>query len=84
MTSPLRIRRRIDSTTLHVAELEPYVGRHMEIVVLDEHAGVPRLASTRGMLKPRPLLDGDPVADTLTELRNERAGQLDKTAAELD
>lgn len=83
MSSPLRIRRRIDSTTLHVAELEPYIGKQVEIVVTEEKPAAQRLASTRGFLKPRVNLGGDPVADALADLRSERARQLEKTTNEL-
>ena len=83
MSSPLRIRRRIDSTTLHVAELEPYMGKQVEIVVTEEKPAAQRLASTRGLLKPRVALDDDPVADTLADLRSERARQLEKTTNDL-
>lgn len=84
MTSPIRIRRRIDSTTVHVAELAPYIGRQMEIVVLDEHHDTPHLAVTRGLLKSAPRVGGDPVADTLAELRAQRAAHLDKLVDDLD
>jgi hypothetical protein len=79
----LRIRRRIDSTTLHVAELEPYLGKQVEIVVTEEKPSAQRLATTRGLLKPRVALGGDPVADTLADLRSERARQIEKTTNEL-
>jgi hypothetical protein len=79
----LRIRRRIDSTTLHVAELERYMGKQVEIVVTEEKPAAQCLASTRGFLNPRVDLGGDPVADALADLRSERARQLEKTTNEL-
>lgn len=32
----IRIRRKIDSETLHIPELQPMIGREVEIIVLDE------------------------------------------------
>jgi hypothetical protein len=32
----IRIRRQLDSDTLHVPELKPFLGRTVEIIVLDE------------------------------------------------
>ena len=83
MMNAVRIRTRIESTTLTAPELAPFLGRRVEIIVLeDEPQGRPLLV-TRGMFAVKGDIPGDPVADVLAEFRAERARRLDTTADEV-
>jgi hypothetical protein len=78
----IRIRTKLESTTLAIAELNPFLGKQVEIIVLEEEATRPLLV-TGGLLAKGDVMSGDPVADALAELRSERARSLDKTTDEI-
>jgi hypothetical protein len=46
--SAMRVRRKLDSDTLHVPELRPFIGQMVEIVVLEGKADNERLTWTPG------------------------------------
>lgn len=71
----IRIRTKLQSTTLAIAELNPFLGKQVEIIVLEEEVTRPLLV-TRGLLAQGDVMSGDPVADALAELRSVRARSL--------
>jgi len=76
----IRIIKQIETTTLHVPELEPFVGRRVEIIVLDDEPRQPHVVVTRGLLAASEAPAGDPVADALAELRAERERRITDAA----
>ena len=57
----VRLRRRIDSETLHLPELRPFVGKDVEIIVLEDGTDEPDLEDAlRTALSGSILRDDDP------------------------
>jgi hypothetical protein len=79
----IRIRKRLETTTLYAPELEPFIGRRVEIIVLDDEAQPPHRVVSRGFLAATVVPIGDPVAEALAELRDERSRNLTETAEQV-
>jgi len=60
----IRIRTKLESTTLAIAELNPFLGKQVEIIVLEEEATRPLLV-TRGLLAKGDVISGGPTAAPL-------------------
>lgn len=71
----IRIRTLVESTTLTAPELLPMLGKRVEIIILEEEPQGPALLVSHGLFE-RADVAGDPVADTLADLRAHRAGRL--------
>lgn len=82
MMNAVRIRTRLESTTLTAPELAPFLGRRVGIIVLeDEPQGRPLLV-TRGIFAVKRDIPGDPRADVQADLHVERARHMDATVDE--
>lgn len=78
----IRIRTLVESTTLTAPELLPWLGKRVEIIILEEESQGQSLLVSRGLFEGIELA-GDPVADTLADLRARRAGRLDAVIDEI-
>jgi len=83
MLNAVRIRTQIESTTLTAPELARFIGRHVEIIVMEDEAPGQSLLATHGMFAIQADILGDPVADALIEMRRERARLMDREADDI-
>ena len=79
----VRIRTQLESTTITAPELAAFLGRRVEIIVIDDEPASRTLLTTRGMFAASDEIAGDPLADVLAELRAERARRMAATAEEV-
>lgn len=78
----IRIRTLVESTTLTAPELLPLLGKRVEIIILEEESQGHALLVSRGLFEGIDIV-GDPVADTLADLRAQRAERLDAVINEI-